>query len=537
MTVERVLPPADDGRPVLVTGGAGFIGSNLADRLAGLGREVIVFDALSRPGVSGNLEWLRARHGSLIQPVIADLRDRDRLDEAIDRAGAVFHMAAQVAVTTSLQDPEGDFDVNLRGTLHVLEGARRQDRPPAVIFASTNKVYGNLGDIALARDGDAYLPEDPALRASGIGEDRPLSFYTPYGCSKGAADQYVLDYARGYGVPACVLRMSCIYGPRQLGTEDQGWLAHFLYSVRPASRSASTATGGRCATCSTSTMRSMPMWAPGRESTRYPARRSNLGGGPANAVTLLDVLHRIGELTGRTPDLRFAEWIIPLIDVDLYTDDTGDIHDRFRAFSLRDRLRLPNGDPAPNHVIWTRRLGDPGAPPTAEVPVGADVMTQAVVALDRWVTALAAEDPTGNRAAAVARTRPDDVADECLDPTGRTLRGPDVDGPDGACTAEFPIHGDPRTSAGARRADNILKCTLVPVDPAAYIHPLTVEQQARLEEVFPAGVCDWTARGVGELAVFGTWQSYASGLPFDPERLLELERQSEITGRPPDDGG
>ena len=308
MTAERPLPPATDGRPVLVTGGAGFIGSNLADRLASVGHQVIVFDALSRPGVDANLDWLRARHGAKIQSVVADLRDRDQLDAAIDRAGAVFHMAAQVAVTTSLQDPEGDFDVNLRGTLHVLEGVRRQSRPPAVVFASTNKVYGNLAEIRLARDGEAYLPEDTALRAAGIGEDRPLSFYTPYGCSKGAADQYVLDYARGYGIPACVLRMSCIYGPRQLGTEDQGWLAHFLYSVR-AGKPISIYGDGRQVRdvlyVDDAVDAYVAAWS---RIDAVSGEAFNLGGGPSNAVTLIQVLQRIGELTGRTPDLRFAEW-------------------------------------------------------------------------------------------------------------------------------------------------------------------------------------------------------------------------------------
>lgn len=308
MTAERPLPPATDGRPVLVTGGAGFIGSNLADRLASFGHQVIVFDALSRPGVGANLDWLRARHGAKIQSIVADLRDRDQLDAAIDRAGAIFHMAAQVAVTTSLQDPEGDFDVNLRGTLHVLEGARRQARPPAVIFASTNKVYGNLADIRLARDGEAYLPEDAALRAAGIGEDRPLSFYTPYGCSKGAADQYVLDYARGYGIPACVLRMSCIYGPRQLGTEDQGWLAHFLYSVR-AGKPISIYGDGRQVRDVLYVDDAVDAYvAAWLRIDAVSGEAFNLGGGPANAVTLIQVLHRIGELTGRTPDLRFADW-------------------------------------------------------------------------------------------------------------------------------------------------------------------------------------------------------------------------------------
>jgi len=335
---DRSMPPSDDGRPVLVTGGAGFIGSNLVDRLAGLGRRVIVFDALSRPGVDANLAWLRSRHGARIQPVIADLRDRDALDEAIDRCGAIFHMAAQVAVTTSLQDPEGDFDVNLRGTLHVLEGARRQARPPSVVFASTNKVYGNLADIRLARDGEAYLPENPALRASGIGEDRPLSFYTPYGCSKGAADQYVLDYARGYGVPACVLRMSCIYGPRQLGTEDQGWLAHFLYSVR-AGKPISIYGDGRQVRdvlyVDDAVDAYVAAWA---RIEAISGRAFNLGGGPGNAVTLLQVLHRIGELTGRTPDLRFADWRPG--DQRYFVADTSTIR---RALGLGEALHWRDG--------------------------------------------------------------------------------------------------------------------------------------------------------------------------------------------------
>ena len=335
---ERPLPPPAEGHPVVVTGGAGFIGSNLADRLAGLGHRVIVFDALTRPGVSANLDWLCARHGDRIQPVIADLRDRDRLDETIDRAGAVFHMAAQVAVTTSLQDPESDFDVNLRGTLHVLEAVRRQSRPPTVIFASTNKVYGNLADIALARDGEAYLPEDARLRGAGIGEDRPLSFYTPYGCSKGAADQYVLDYARGYGIPACVLRMSCIYGPRQLGTEDQGWLAHFLYAVR-AGKPISIYGDGRQVRdvlfIDDAVDAYVGAWA---QIGSITGQAFNLGGGPGNAVTLIQVLQRIGELTGRTPDLRFADWRPG--DQRYFVADTSKIR---QALGLADPLPWRDG--------------------------------------------------------------------------------------------------------------------------------------------------------------------------------------------------
>ena len=293
---------------VLVTGGAGFIGANLADRLATAGHTVRVFDALLRPGVEANLRWLERRHGKRIEPTVADMRDRAAVADAVAGADAVFHMAAQVAVTTSLDDPELDFEVNLRGTMNLLEAVRRRADKPALVFASTNKVYGALGDIPLARDGDAYLPTDPALRAHGIDETRPLSFYTPYGCSKGAADQYVLDYARSFGVPAAVLRMSCIYGPRQRGTEDQGWLAHFLYSVL-AGRPISIYGDGRQVRdvlfVDDAVDAYLGAWA---NMGAVAGQAFNLGGGPENAVTLLEVLSEIGDITGRTPDLRFSEW-------------------------------------------------------------------------------------------------------------------------------------------------------------------------------------------------------------------------------------
>ena len=293
-------------QPVLVTGGAGFIGSNIADRLARDGHLVRILDALARPGVEANLDWLQARHGNAITPVIADIRDQNAVDAAVQGVSAVFHMAAQVAVTTSLEQPVTDFDINLRGTLNLLEALRRNPAP--LVFASTNKVYGDLNDIPLARAGDAYLPEDPALRARGIAETRPLSFYTPYGCSKGAADQYVLDYARSYAIPACVMRMSCIYGPRQRGTEDQGWLAHFLYSVL-AGRPISIYGDGRQVRdvmfIDDTVDAYMQAWS---RIDQVSGQAFNLGGGPANAVTLLQVLSELGDITGRKPDLRFSEW-------------------------------------------------------------------------------------------------------------------------------------------------------------------------------------------------------------------------------------
>src|SRR3954452_22250063 len=207
---ERAGRVIADGRPILITGGAGFIGSNLADRLAHEGHEIVVYDALSRPGVERNLAWLRMRHGQRITHVAGDVRDEDELARAAAEASAVYHMAAQVAVTTSLTDPREDFDINVRGTVNLLDAVRLRSEPVPVIFASTNKVYGALADIELDTLHGRHEPKSFAGRR-GIDETLPLDFHTPYGCSKGAADQYVLDYARSFGVPAAVFRVSCIY--------------------------------------------------------------------------------------------------------------------------------------------------------------------------------------------------------------------------------------------------------------------------------------------------------------------------------------
>ena len=308
MTATVPSPAILRARPILVTGGAGFVGSNLADRLARDGHDVLVFDALVRPGVARNLDWLKGRHPRRITALVADIRDQGALRDAAMRCSGVYHLAAQVAVTTSLVEPMDDFDVNVRGTMHLLEALRRRvDRVP-MVFASTNKVYGDLNDITLVDRGGAYLPVDAAIRDRGVGEDRPLDFHTPYGCSKGAADQYVLDYARSFGIPACVMRMSCIYGPRQMGTEDQGWLAHFLISVLDG-RPVSIYGDGR-------QVRDVLFVDDAVEAyVRATARIGqvagqvfNLGGGPRNAVTLLAVLDAIKAATGRTPDIQFADW-------------------------------------------------------------------------------------------------------------------------------------------------------------------------------------------------------------------------------------
>lgn len=212
---------------VLITGGAGFIGCNLADALSQAGDKVIVLDNLSRPGSEINLRWLQTNHPDL-RFVQANIQNEPAVRTAIREAGqldAVIHLAAQVAVTTSVLHPRLDFEINAQGTLNVLEAVRAAKGKPVVIFGSTNKVYGELSHLAVDEEPNRYVFRD---RPFGIGEDEPLSFHSPYGCSKGAADQYMLDYARIYGLRTVVFRQSCIYGRRQFGLEDQGWVAWFL---------------------------------------------------------------------------------------------------------------------------------------------------------------------------------------------------------------------------------------------------------------------------------------------------------------------
>jgi CDP-paratose 2-epimerase len=295
-------------RPVLITGGAGFIGANLAHHLIGRGHAVRVLDDLSRRGVERNLARLCAQHGDRVDARIADVRDRDAVRDAVREVAAVFHFAGQTAVTTSLGDPRHDFSVNAGGTLELLEAVRDLAAPPPVVFTSTNKVYGCLPDLALRVDGARWCPVDDAVEARGIDERRRLEFRTPYGCSKGAADQYVLDYARSFRIPAVVFRMSCIYGPRQLGTEDQGWLAHFL--IRAINGAAITIYGDgrqvRDVLFIDDLVDALVRAWTQIEGVR--GRAYNIGGGPGSTLSLLELLDMIEQLRGARSEVRFEPW-------------------------------------------------------------------------------------------------------------------------------------------------------------------------------------------------------------------------------------
>jgi CDP-paratose 2-epimerase len=302
-------PKSNSGRqPILVTGGCGFIGSNLASALAARGDTVLVFDSLARAGTERNAEWLRARWGDRVRIELGDIRDFDRLSKVVADCAAVLHLAAQVAVTSSVDDPLHDFETNARGTVNVLEAIRRFNPQAPLIFASTNKVYGKLlaeGDIE--RRDDRYLPRDPALRY-GVPETTPLDLYSPYGCSKGAADQYVHDYARIYGLRTVVLRMSCIYGPRQFGTEDQGWIAHFLLQMMCGSPITIYGDGYQVRDA-LFVDDAVAAWLGILKSiSRTAGRVFNLGGGTGNAVSLRQMLQMLGEQEELAPAIRYASW-------------------------------------------------------------------------------------------------------------------------------------------------------------------------------------------------------------------------------------
>lgn len=215
-------------KTVLITGGAGFIGTNTADTYLKKRHRVIIYDNLYRPGVEKNLAWIKKhQHRQNLTIVKADILDQKKLSASVKQANIIFHLAGQTAVTTSVSNPRLDFEFNALGTLNVLEAIRQHNPKAIIVTASTNKVYGNLSRLNISEAKTRYK----VTGKQSVSETEPLDFYSPYGCSKGTADQYTRDYHRMYGLHTISFRQSCIYGPHQLGVEDQGWLAHFAASA------------------------------------------------------------------------------------------------------------------------------------------------------------------------------------------------------------------------------------------------------------------------------------------------------------------
>jgi CDP-paratose 2-epimerase len=292
-------------RTALVTGGAGFIGCNLVNNLRQDGYHVIVFDSLARPGSERNLEWL-LHEGPAFEFVHGDVRDLTTLRDIVQDVDEIYHFAAQVAVTTSVENPSDDFDVNARGTFNVLEAARLGGRRPTLVFTSTNKVYGAAEDVVVREQETRYELQE---RPHGIPESQPLDFHSPYGCSKGAGDQYVRDYARIFDLPTVVFRMSCIYGPRQFGNEDQGWLAHFV--IAAVSGSPLTIYGDgkqvRDVLFIDDLVRALRLAV--TKIDRTAGQIYNIGGGPRNALAVWREFGPMLErLSGRPSRVSFSDW-------------------------------------------------------------------------------------------------------------------------------------------------------------------------------------------------------------------------------------
>jgi CDP-paratose 2-epimerase len=290
---------------MLVTGGAGFIGSNAARYFSARNWNVTVLDNLSRAGAVKNLDWLR--EGATFDFVQVDVRDRPAVESVLaeGRFDAVLHFAAQVAVTTSVADPRTDFEVNALGTFNMLDGVRVHCPEAAFIFASTNKVYGKVtaAETELRNGGYAYID-----RPHGIGETEPLDFLSPYGCSKGAADQYTLDFARIYGIRATSFRQSCIYGPRQFGVEDQGWVAWFVIASL-LGRSVTIFGDGKQVRDLLHVDDLLRAYEGAvRAPDKVAGQAFNVGGGPAHVLSLLELIEMLERRLGRKMKLRWSDW-------------------------------------------------------------------------------------------------------------------------------------------------------------------------------------------------------------------------------------
>jgi CDP-paratose 2-epimerase len=293
------------GKRVLITGGAGFVGCNAAHYFGERNWSVTVLDNLSRAGTDKNLEWLQGE--TAFDFAKADVRDRRAVDDTVSNGkfDAVIHLAAQVAVTTSVTDPRGDFEANALGTFNMLDAVRRYSPEAAFIFASTNKVYGKItGANSELKDGRYAYTNRP----HGIGESEPLDFLSPYGCSKGAADQYVLDFARIYKIPAASFRQSCIYGPRQFGVEDQGWVAWFAIASLLGRDITIYGDGKqvRDVLHVDDLVRGYEMAI--RAPEKILGQAFNVGGGPDRLLSLLDLIAILEKRLSKKIPLRWDAW-------------------------------------------------------------------------------------------------------------------------------------------------------------------------------------------------------------------------------------
>ena len=291
---------------IVVIGGAGFIGCNVADHYLKNKHHVTVFDNFSRKGTLQNLQWLQSKHADNISVVQGDTRlDFNKLKATVGKADIVFHLAAQVAVTTSVVDPREDFEINALGTFNVLEAIRLAGNNPIVLYSSTNKVYGGMEHVTIVERNGEY---DYESLPYGVAESEQLDFHSPYGCSKGTADQYMIDYSRIYGLRTVVFRQSCIYGYRQFGVEDQGWVAHFTISAM-FNRALSIYGDGkqvRDVLFIDDLVRAYDMATQRIDVTSGKAY--NIGGGPTKKMSLLKLIAHLEQFFGKKLTYSFSDW-------------------------------------------------------------------------------------------------------------------------------------------------------------------------------------------------------------------------------------
>lgn len=300
---------------VLVTGGAGFVGSHVAEFYAKKNNEVVVYDNLSRaellgsksPNVMYNWNFLKSNYNNITMQK-ADIRDKETLIDAAKDVDFIIHTAGQTAVTTSMIDPRTDFEINAAGTFNVLEAARLSNNNPAVVFCSTNKVYGdNVNNISIVERGNRYEFNDETFR-TGIPESfqTDLCKHTPYGCSKFTGDIYVQDYAKNYGLKTAVFRMSCIYGPRQFGVEDQGWVAWFIIAALTGTSISIYGDGKqvRDVLHVSDLVKAYDMFL----ESKLKSGIFNVGGGHEKTLSLLELLDLIGNYHNKKPDIKYDDW-------------------------------------------------------------------------------------------------------------------------------------------------------------------------------------------------------------------------------------
>jgi CDP-paratose 2-epimerase len=295
-------------KSILIIGGAGFIGINSASYFFSKGYKINIFDNFSRKGSNSNLEWFKNKYGfKNVEVFVGDVRyDSDKLQELVKGVDLVLHLAGQVAVTTSVENPREDFEVNALGTFNVIEAIRKSGNNPILIYSSTNKVYGGLEDLKIVEQQTRYAFKDLPL---GVSENRATDFHSPYGCSKGTADQYVRDYSRIYGLNTIVFRQSCIYGPHQFGIEDQGWVAWFIIALTKGKIISIYGNGKqvRDLLFVEDLVRAYDLAAKNIKKTK--GQIYNVGGGLKNSISIwFDFKVILEKLFGRKIEPKFSDW-------------------------------------------------------------------------------------------------------------------------------------------------------------------------------------------------------------------------------------